>query len=156
MQFKPASADGQFGEAIQFFRPQVACSVQAVRTRKTNHCSVNVELCPVHNGDALWDQKLTVQVSSLELPRFCACMLRLVPRIQYKYHGEHKNKSYELQWGDEGGLTLAISTKGKRLFIAMTQDEVFWLSDMILDRLHQNVRAMSKTDLMNMLSRSYR
>lgn len=156
MQFKPASSDGQFGEAIQFFRPQVACTIQKVMTRGNHHHSLNLELAPVSGDEALWSQKLTVQVSSTELPRFCACLLKLIRNIEYKYHGEHKNKSYALEWDQKGGLMVSLSTRGKRLFIQLTGDEVFWLAEMGLDQLHKNVRSMSKTDLMNLLSRSFR
>jgi hypothetical protein len=156
MQRQPASPDGQFGEALKFFRPQVACTVQKVSTRGGKDRTLNLELAPVLNREANWDEKTTVQVSSVELPRFCACLLRILPQVEFKYHGEHKNKSYQLQWQSGGGLRLDLSKPGKKQFIALTGDEVFWVADMAIDQLHHNVQTMSKTDLMNLLTRSFK
>lgn len=156
MQKQPASPDGQFGEALKFFRPQVACTVQRVATRADNGNSLNLELAPVSDSNARWGEKLIVQVSSTELPRFCACVLRITPGIEFKYHGESRNKSYSLQWQSGGVLRIDLSTQGKRLFIPLTGDEVFWLAEMALDQLHKNTQSMTKTDLMNLLSRSFK
>ena len=156
MQRQAASPDGQFGEALKFFRPQVACTVQKVSTRGNNDSSLNLELAPVSDRVARWDEKLVVQVSSTELPRFCACVLRIIPSIEFKYHGESRNKSYFLQWQSGGVLRIDLSTQGKRLFIPLTGDEVFWLAEMALDQLHKNTQSMTKTDLMNLLTRSFK
>ena len=156
MQRQAASPDGQFGEALKFFRPQVACTVQKVSTRGNNDSSLNLELAPVSDRVARWDEKLIVQVSSTELPRFCACVLRIIPSIEFKYHGESRNKSYLLQWQSGGVLRIDLSTQGKRLFIPLTGDEVFWLAEMALDQLHKNTQSMTKTDLMNLLTRSFK
>lgn len=156
MQRQAASPDGQFGEALKFFRPQVACTVQKVSTRGNNDSSLNLELAPVSDRVARWDEKLVVQVSSTELPRFCACVLRIIPSIEFKYHGESRNKSYLLQWQSGGVLRIDLSTHGKRLFIPLTGDEVFWLAEMALDQLHKNTQSMTKTDLMNLLTRSFK
>ncbi|MBU2952210.1 hypothetical protein [Marinobacter sp. F3R08] len=156
MKRQPASADGQFGEALKYFRPQVACTIQKVTTKRNRESSLNLELAPAAEGEVRWDEKLTIQVSSTELPRFCACVLRITPSIEFKYHGEARNKSYSLQWQSEAVLRIDLSTQGKRLFIPLTGDEVFWLAEMALDQLHENTRSMTKTDLMNLLARSFK
>jgi|TARA_Y100000589_G_scaffold290548_1_gene293329 hypothetical protein len=156
MQRQPASPDGQFGEAIKFFRPQVACTVQRVWVRGSSEHSVNLELAPVVESGADWEHKITVQVSTTELPKFCSCLLRIIPQVEYKYHGTDRNKSYSLQWQSGGVLRLDLSAPKKRLFIAITGEEVFWLSDLVLDQLHRNTSNMSKTDLINLLNRSFK
>lgn len=146
-------ADGQFGKALKLFRPQVALQIQAVLTEKSNASTVNIEAAAgaAHTYD--WQSKTTVQVSLAELPLVCSVLIGLVPSTTHKYHGENKNKGYEVA-NHESDRKLSLFSPGGRLFFNFTPVEGFYMAEFCLDALLLNFERMTKTDLMNLLKQT--
>lgn len=147
--------DSRFGETLKFFHDETACTLQAVRAEKSGLASLNIQIAPVISGSANWNRFDPIQVSPEELPRFCACAIKLLPGMEARFHGEARNRSYSIQWRKEG-LSLGQSEPGGKLYINLSPDDAFWVSDLALERLHLNLHSMTKTDLMNLLSRHFR
>ena len=154
MEFTPETPP--FGAAIKFYRPQVACTVQNVFSEKGQHPVLNIEMALCEKGKPHWDNKTVVQITIEELPRVCGCALRIISYVEYRYHGEHKNRGYSLHWSNEGNLVIAVFSPAGKLYMNLTPEETFRLTDFILNRTHQGVSTMSKTDLMNLLHRTFR
>ena len=148
-------ANGQFGAAIKFYRPNVACTIQNAISRAGEHPVINIEMAWSKNFKPDWDNKLVVQVTMEELPRLCACALRMKRGVEYKFHGDGKNHGYSLHW-NEDQLVLSASSPGRKHYLNFTPEEAFRFSDFVLERLHQGVTPMTKTDLMNLLHRTVR
>lgn len=146
-------ADGQFGKALKLFRPQVALQIQAVRTAKSNLSTVNIETAAgtAHTYD--WQSKTTLQVSLAELPLVCSVLIGLVPSTTHKYHGEHKNKGYEIA-NHKSDRKLSVFSPSGRLFFNFTPVEGFYMAEFCLDALLLNFERMTKTDLMNLLKQT--
>lgn len=148
---KHVPASGKFGESMTLFRPQVALQLQRVHPEASPHLhSVNVELAPAESFKVDWDSGITVQVSLRELPRVASILIGLVPSTVYRYHGENKNRGYELLNTKESRSWSVFSPQGK-LFFNFTHDEAFWLADFVMGALLANSRATSMTDIMNLL-----
>jgi hypothetical protein len=149
MKYTPAN--GQFGEALTLFRPQVALQLQRVHPRNNEGLhTINMELAQAENFRADWENKLTVQVTMSELPKLAAVLVGLVPSVVNRYHGERNNHGYEVINTAESRVWSAFAPGGKRFF-NFTPDEAFWLADFVLDALAANTRTTSTTDLMNLL-----
>lgn len=151
MQIQPAH--GEFGKAIKFFRPQMALQFQAVSSASAKHSTINIEMAPGENRHYDWDNKVTVQVTLTELPSVCAAFLGLIPATQHKFHGDERNKGYEIvNHGDDRKMSL-FSPVGRRFF-NFTPQEAFFISEFCLDALKKNFDDISKTDLMNLLKQT--
>ena len=147
------SADGQFGKALKLYRPQVALQIQAVRTEKDNASTVNIEMSAGTSHTYDWQGKTTLQVSLAELPLVCSVLLGLVPSTTHKYHGESKNKGYEVSNADANRKLSVFSPSG-RLFFSFTPVEAFYMAEFCVDALQLNFERMTKTDLMNLLKQT--
>ena len=146
----------RFGATVKVFRGKVGFTAQAVTARDefVTH-TLNLELADKISSGYDWANKTTVQVSRAELPRFCAVLIGLKRRAEGKYHGETKNKSWHLVWGDEG-LGLKLSDKGKWRSVFFGEEDLFWLSSLCVDQLGRNTGAETQSDTLNMLKLSCR
>lgn len=151
MQIQPAH--NEFGKAVKFFRPQIALQFQAVKTATAKHSTINIEMANGVDRKYDWDNKTTVQVTLTELPSVCAAFLGLIPSTTHKYHGEDRNKGYEIVNQAEDRKMSLFSPAG-RMFFNYTPQEAFFISEFCLDALIQNFEGMSKTDLMNLLKQT--
>lgn len=155
MKIQRSNPQSPFGEALKFFHAETAITIQAVITEKSRLATLNLQIAPVLSGNANWNRMNPIQVSPEELPRFCACAVKVLPAMEAKYHGNNRNRSYSVNWG-KGTFSIGQSEPGLKLYINLSPDEAFWVADFALDRLHQNLHQMSKTDLMNLLHRNFR
>lgn len=120
-----------FGETLKFYRPrQVALTVQTVVSRSVRRTpTCNFEMAQPSTLDSSqfdWANKTVVQLTYLELPRFTAVCLGLVPVFSGRYHGESKNKSLEAEF--TGLLKLSISKPGNKMFFQLNTEERFYLA----------------------------
>ena len=148
-----------FGPTVKAFRAKVGFTAQAVRAQDSAQTeTLNLELAEKTGSGYDWENKITVQVSRVELPRFCAVVLGLIRQTEGKYHGDSKNKSWHLMWppGGDSGLALKLSDAGLYRNINFNADEVFWLGSLAVDQLGKNTGAATQSDTLNILRLSFR
>lgn len=149
----------RFGEVVKFYRPgQVALTVQTVVSRslrKTPTC--NFEMAqPLDNDPSQydWANKTVVQLTYLELPRFTAVCLGLVPVFKGRYHGDSRNKSLEAEFS--GILKISVAKPGKKLFFQLNTEERFYLSRLMIKVLGSQDGGYAPSETIALLKEIYR
>ena len=140
----------RFGATVKAFRGKAVIAQDDLATH-----TLNLELAAKVGAGFDWPNKITVQVSRVELPRFCAAVLGLRQQGDGKYHGPAKNKSWHLAWSSDG-LGLKLSDAGDWRTILFNDDELFWLGSLCVEQLGKNTGAATHTDTLNLLKLSCR
>jgi len=154
MKYKPAS--GKFGESLTLHHSNAALQLQRVHPKGQDHRhTLNVEIARAVSFEPNWADKLVIQVSLTELPEITAVLLGLLPGTQNKYHGENRNKGYEVT-NTKDDRTWAIFEPGTKKFFNFTPEEAFWLADFALGALAANTHGRTLSDVMNLLKITYR
>tara|TARA_R110002167_G_scaffold204404_9_gene408531 strand:- start:11407 stop:11889 length:483 start_codon:yes stop_codon:yes gene_type:complete len=105
--------------------------------------TVNIDVAPIANRQANWQEKVTVQASESELPVLCAVLLGLLPKCQIKRSG--KGVYFERQ---DGVLFVRGSQNAKNYALPLPIGQTFHVSALAIKQLHRHLGGDMDTDLM--------
>lgn len=123
----------QFGKKYTFYREKFVINFQAVISQKKFN-TVNIEIAPVNNKKAAWDNKITLQLSEVDLYKFFYTVSHgVVFKYQSKFHGTDNNKSILFNESAEG-CNITVSEKGKTMHFMCTVGEWFYCQMLMLEQ----------------------
>lgn len=141
-----------FGETIKFYRlGSVAFCAQCVKAQDEKQTeTLNLEMAPYANSP-LWEDKITVQVSRMELPMVAKVLLKKIPSFKAMYHGPQKNKGYGLGWTDKNQLAIELFAPQIRRYLFLNESETFWFTDLFLRQFRQSTYFCSINEMIAIL-----
>jgi len=125
-----------FGKKYTFFKPDYCINFQAVVSTK-KFATVNVEIAPVYNNTANWDQKISLQLSEKDLYVVFTKLTQKAPlKYESKFHGPKKNKSISF---DENlqtqGCTITLKEAGNVTYFECGCGEWFYGKLLMMEQL---------------------
>lgn len=123
-----------FGKKYTFFRSQYAINFQAVISKKAFN-TVNIEIAPVVNKNAVWASKITLQLSEVDLFKFFYTISHeLLFIYESKYHGKNNNKSIRFVESVDG-CNITLSDHGNVMHFKCSIGEWFYAQMLMLEQL---------------------
>lgn len=132
-----------FGETLKFYRdwdqkPQrrTALNAQFVETRQ-NVPSVQFELAPIPKAGAAasWSDKITLQLSREELAGCCSVLLGRRNSFEGSFHGDAKNKGFQIRSGLNQGALIILSQAGRNMMHILSSVDRMTLCAFLVRRL---------------------
>ncbi|MEJ6534084.1 MULTISPECIES: hypothetical protein [Pseudoalteromonas] len=127
-------SNSPFGKKYTFFRQQYAINFQAVTSQKGLN-TINVEIAPVQNKEAMWAEKISLQLSDVDLFKYFYTFSHgLYYTYESKYHGKDRNKSIRFNESKDG-CNITLSDAGKVLHFNCSIGEWFYAQLLLLEQM---------------------
>ncbi|MDI4652624.1 MULTISPECIES: hypothetical protein [Pseudoalteromonas] len=127
-------SNAQFGKKFTFFRPQFAINFQAVTSQKGLN-TINIEIAPVDNKEARWRDKISLQLSDVDLFKYFYTFSHgIYYTYESKYHGKDRNKSIRFNEHNKG-CNISLSDAGRVLHFNCSVGEWFYAQLLLLEQM---------------------
>ena len=136
-------SNGQFGKKYTFFRQQYAINFQAVTSQKGLK-TINIEIAPVQNKAALWNEKISLQLSDVDLFKYFYTFSHgIYFTYESKYHGQAHNKSIRFNETD-AGCNITLSDAGRVLHFQCSVGEWFYAQLLLQEQMLDHPLSVSE------------
>lgn len=153
-----------FGEAKTFYadrqsdeQKKTGLNVQyTVReTSKDSDLTLNVEMSVISQITSIpdWKDKISLQLSSVELTGFCEVLFGLSPKAEFKFHGPDRNKGMTIYNNNSKGVLLQLSEAGRMLQHMLNHNQRIELGVFVIRR-QADAWKMSVSDVLAVLRQS--
>lgn len=132
-----------FGVGIKFYADwhsdpalRTGLHIQYTQTRG-GQSTVDVEIAPIaQSGQSPnWSEKIRLQLTRAELVAVCAVLLGVRKSTNGSYHGNARNKGFQVHSNPTKGSLFALSEKGRQLRHMVDQDGRAEIAAFFLRRL---------------------
>lgn len=97
-------------------------------------------------NDYDWKNKIRVNVMDRELPQVIAVLLGWAESVEFKFHGQQKNKSYVLRHKN-GELLIGVHYAQRRIYGKFEPHDRFYVTAVCLNTLARNIQMTHQATL---------
>ncbi len=137
-------------EQLKVYNNQAQLTLQVDQTKKNYH-TIRMEASRKQGDSYDHQNKLSLQVSKEELPKFIATLMGWHQNLKGNYHGEDKVKGYELINKSEGIMVRLYSKEFDPASLMLTSVNAFELCALAIRQLVKNHPGMKPAEVMAIL-----